>query len=140
MTLYPYIFFSTFVNSFIWTSSLKVSLVNGEDPCKSTLDLYLLNQQMLTIPQLHTHTVSSTQNNLFSFFSKESSQFHCQVWIFPLMNTWGGGITKIGRQTNCMWTGLWSLRAMWHKMIQFREIMADRMLYNENSEISPSKI
>ena len=32
-------------------------------------------------------------------------------------------ITKIGRRTNCMWTGLWSLGAMWRKMIQFWEIM-----------------
>ena len=47
------------------------------------------------------------------------------------MNMWGR-ITKIGSPTNYMWTGLWSLRAMWHKMIQFWEIMAHRMLCNEN--------
>ena len=43
-----------------------------------------------------------------------------------------GVVTKIGSPTNCMWTGLRSLRAMWHKMIQFWEIMPHRMLCNEN--------
>ena len=49
-------------------------------------------------------------------------------------------ITKIGRRTNCMWTGLWSLGAMWRKMIQFWEIMEHQNLDNEHLDDHTSMV